>query len=114
MSTTQQEKDAILYLVKILSLRDFAEDRMQGSKIFARRVKNYSNLLFKEIEREIDILYKDNNQDLSKLSDEYINASISADMFFEVGLRLSRIDEEQREKFLEDFNVLIDKYGIRE
>lgn len=113
MSATQEEKDAILYLVKILSLRDFAEEKMQGSKVFARRVKNYSNLLFKEIEREIDILYKDKSSDLSKLSDEYINASISADMFFEVGLRLSRIEEEKRENFLEEFNKLMDKYELK-
>jgi len=127
MAIPNEQKDAILFFVKILSLRDFVDEKMTRHKIYTKGVRNYCNLLSKEIEKHIDHLYKKDIKELSddelaksneeerqSLTDQYLDASISADAFFKWGMEMTKMSEENRSKFNDELDQLFKKYGVAE
>lgn len=127
MAIPNEQKDAILFFVKVLSLRDFVDEKMTKHKIYAKNVKNYSNLLCKELEKHIDHLYARDLRELSdeevarqnaeervSLTDQYLDASISADHFFKWGMEMTKMSESKRVEFNEELHQLFVKYGISE
>lgn len=124
---TKAEKDGVLYFVKLLSLRDFIDNTMHVNKVFTRNVRNYSNLLIREVDKQIDVLFRkdmkeyldpklaeENNRERAQLLDQYVAASSASDLFFEWGMELSRLSESQQVELLAKIKQVFEEYGLKE
>lgn len=124
---SKAERDGVLYFVKLLSLRDFIDETMHVNRMFTRNVRNYSNLLTKEIDKQINVLFKKDIKELSNpelakenelersgLLDQYVAASSAADLFFQWGMEMSKLKEEEQKELLDEIKQIFQKYGLKD
>lgn len=121
----KSERNGILFFVKLLSLRDFIEQNIEINPIFTRQIKNYTKLLSKELEKQMDVLFggtqrlkmtESEREELDKeresLLDQYVSASDMSDLFFDYGVRMSNLPEEQIALITKEVEDVFTKYGL--
>lgn len=111
--TDNEMRDMICYYAKCQSLRDFIDEKVVATNFHFQKIKQYSNLLVKELEAQVDILMKaDGGDDKMDVLDQFINASIQADYLFDVALKLEGIDNDKKIECATRMSDILKEYGI--
>ena len=93
----QEIRDMVLYYAKCQSLRDFIDEKVVPSNFHFQKIKQYSNLLVKELESQVDYLFKQSDKESADdLVHHFIDASQQADYLFEIALKLELLEEDKK------------------
>lgn len=115
MTNEEQKKNMVTYFVLCCHLRDFIEDKVQGSKFNYQTIKMMTNNLSRELEKSINVIFNVKNIDdeaKNDMLDHYVFATAQMAKFFDVGLQMDNMDEDTRKKFSDEIDVIMKKYGI--
>jgi hypothetical protein len=103
----------ICYYAKCQSLRDFIDEKVVATNFHFQKIKQYSNLLVKELESQVDVLMNADGGDKKiDVLDQFINASIQADYLFDVALKLEGIEQEKKLECATKISNLLKEYGV--
>jgi len=109
----QEIRDMICYYAKCQSLRDFIDEKVAPSNFHYQRIKQYTNLLVKELESQVDALIKagDANDSISVV-EQFVDASQQADHLFEIALRLELLEEDKKIECATRVSEIFREYGV--
>lgn len=111
--TDKEMRDMICYYAKCQSLRDFIDEKVVATNFHFQKIKQYSNLLVKELEAQVDVLMNADGGDKKiDVLDQFINASIQADYLFDVALKLEGIEQEKKLECATRMSDLLKEYGV--
>jgi predicted DNA-binding protein YlxM (UPF0122 family) len=111
--TDKEMRDMICYYAKCQSLRDFIDEKVVATNFHFQKIKQYSNLLVKELESQVDVLMNADGGDKKiDVLDQFINASIQADYLFDVALKLEGIEQEKKLECATKISNLLKEYGV--
>lgn len=112
--TNKEMRDMIQYYAMCQSLRDFIDDRVAPSNFHFQKIKQYSNLLVKELEAQVDVLMKaDANKEQGAVLEQFVNATAQADYLFDVALQLEGIDQDKKIECATKVSDILKEYGIK-
>lgn len=111
--TDSEMRDLINYYAKCQSLRDFIDLKVVPSNFHYQKIKQYTNLLAHEIEKQIDVLMKTSEEDPMAVIDQFVNASIQSDYLFDVALKLEGIEYEKKVECATRISNVLKEYGIQ-
>lgn len=109
----QEIRNMICYYAKCQSLRDFVDEKVAPSNFHYHRIKQYSNLLVKELEAQVDDLIKagDKNDSMSVV-EQFVNASQQSDHLFEIALKLELLDNDKKIECATKVSEIFKEYGV--
>lgn len=111
--TDKEMRDMICYYAKCQSLRDFIDEKVVATNFHFQKIKQYSNLLVKELESQVDVLMNADGGDKKiDVLDQFINASIQTDYLFDVALRLEGIEQEKKLECASKISDILKEYGV--
>jgi predicted DNA-binding protein YlxM (UPF0122 family) len=111
--TDKEMRDMICYYAKCQSLRDFVDEKVVATNFHFQKIKQYSNLLVKELESQVDVLMTaDGGDEKMAVLDQFINASIQADYLFDVALKLEGIDNDKKMECATKISDILKEYGV--
>lgn len=109
----QEIRDMVNYYAKCQSLRDFVDERVVPSNFHYQKVKQYTNLLTKELEAQVNFLLKQNEkEDMNALVEQFVDASQQADYLFDVALKLELLGEEKKIECASRVSAIFKEYGV--
>lgn len=109
----QEIRDMICYYAKCQSLRDFIDEKVAPSNFHYHRIKQYSNLLVKELEAQVDALISaGGKEDSIHVVEQFVNASQQSDHLFEIALKLELIDEDKKIECATRVSDIFKEYGV--
>lgn len=109
----QEIRDMICYYAKSQSLRDFIDEKVAPSNFHYQKVKQYTNLLVKELEAQVDALIKaGDGKDSISVVEQFVNASQQADHLFEIALKLELLDEAKKIECATKVSAIFKEYGV--
>lgn len=109
----QEIRDMISYYAKCQSLRDFIDEKVAPSNFHYHRIKQYTNLLVKELESQVDALIAagDKNDSVSVV-EQFVNASQQADYLFEIALKLEMLENDKKVECATRISEIFREYGV--
>ena len=109
----QEIRDMVLYYAKCQSLRDFIDEKVVPSNFHFQKIKQYSNLLVKELESQVDYLFKQSDKESADdLVHHFIDASQQADYLFEIALKLELLEEDKKMECAGRVSEIFREYGV--
>lgn len=109
----QEIRDMVLYYAKCQSLRDFIDEKVVPSNFHFQKIKQYSNLLVKELESQVDYLFKQSDKESADdLVHHFIDASQQADYLFEIALKLELLEEDKKMECAGRVSAIFKEYGV--
>jgi hypothetical protein len=109
----QEIRDMVAYYAKCQSLRDFIDEKVVPSNFHFQKIKQYSNLLVKELEAQVDYLFKQNDKDTAEeLVHHFIDASQQADYLYEIALKLELLEEDKKIECATRVSTIFREYGV--
>lgn len=109
----QEIRDMVLYYAKCQSLRDFIDEKVVPSNFHFQKIKQYSNLLVKELESQVDYLFKQGDKESADdLVHHFIDASQQADYLFEIALKLELLEEDKKMECAGRVSTIFREYGV--
>lgn len=109
----QEIRDMICYYAKCQSLRDFIDEKVAPSNFHYHRIKQYSNLIVKELESQVDALIKaGDGRDSVSVVEQFVNASQQSDYLFEVALKMELLDNEKKIECATKVSEIFKEYGV--
>jgi hypothetical protein len=103
----------ICYYAKCQSLRDFIDEKVAPSNFHYHRIKQYTNLLVKELESQVDALISaGDGKDSISVVEQFVNASQQADHLFEIALKLELIDKDKKIECATKVSAIFKEYGV--
>ena len=109
----QEIRDMICYYAKCQSLRDFIDEKVAPSNFHYHRIKQYTNLLVKELEAQVDALIKaGDGGDSISVVEQFVNASQQADHLFEIALKLELLEESKKIECATKVSEIFKEYGV--
>ena len=112
--TDSEMRNMIAYYAKCQSLRDFIDMNVVPTKIYYHKVKQYTNMLIRELEGQVDELMlagKDSDTQDSVV-DQFINASVMADNLFDISLKLELLDDDKKRECATRVSEILKEYGV--
>ena len=109
----QEIRDMICYYAKCQSLRDFIDEKVAPSNFHYHKIKQYSNLLVKELETQVDALIgAGDSSDSMSVVEQFVNASQQSDHLFEIALKLELLDNEKKIECATKVSEIFKEYGV--
>lgn len=109
----QEIRDMVAYYAKCLSLRDFIDEKVVPSNFHYQKIKQYSNLLVKELDAQIDYLFKLNDKaEANNLVHQFIDASQQADYLYEIALKMELLEEDKKIECATKVSAIFREYGV--
>lgn len=109
----QEIRDMISYYAKCQSLRDFIDEKVVPSNFHYQRIKQYSNLLVKELEAQVDALISAGDKnDSESVVEQFVNASQQADYLFEIALKLETLENSKKIECATKISEIFKEYGV--
>jgi hypothetical protein len=109
----QEIRDMICYYAKCQSLRDFIDEKVAPSNFHYHRIKQYTNLLVKELEAQVDALIKaGDGKDSISVVEQFVNASQQADHLFEISLKLELLEDSKKIECATKVSEIFKEYGV--
>lgn len=109
----QEIRNMICYYAKCQSLRDFVDEKVAPSNFHYHKVKQYSNLLVKELESQVDALIKaGDGTDSMSVVEQFVNASQQVDYLFEIALKLETLDHDKKIECATKVSEIFKQYGV--
>lgn len=112
--TDSEMRNMIAYYAKCQSLRDFIDLKVVPTKIYYHKIKQYTNMLIKELESQVDELMsagKDSDTQDSVL-DQFVNASVMSDYLFDIALKLELLDREKKIECATKVSEILKSYNV--
>lgn len=111
--TDAELRDMIRYYAYCQSLRDFIDDKVVASNFHYHKIKQYTNMLVNELEKQVDVLMKvENGESQGTVLDQFINASMQADYLFDIALKMETIDRDKKIECATKVSEIFKEYGI--
>lgn len=109
----QEIRDMVAYYAKCQSLRDFIDEKVAPSNFHYQKVKQYTNLLVKELEAQVDFLLKQNeNSDIDALVEQFVDCSQQADHLYEIALKMELLEEGKKIECATRVSEIFREYGV--
>lgn len=109
----QEIRDMICYYAKCQSLRDFIDEKVAPSNFHYHRIKQYSNLIVKELESQVDALIKaGDGRDSVSVVEQFVNASQQSDYLFEVALKMELLDNDKKIECATKVSEIFKEYEV--
>jgi hypothetical protein len=112
--TDSEMRNMIAYYAKCQSLRDFIDEKVVPTKLYYHKIKQYTNMLIKELEGQVDELMvagKDSDTQDSVL-DQFVNASVMSDHLFDIALKLESLDRDKKIECADKISQILKEYGV--
>lgn len=111
--TDAELRDMIRYYAYCQSLRDFIDEKVVASNFHYHKIKQYTNMLVNELEKQVDVLMKvENGESQGTVLDQFINASMQADYLFDIALKMETIDRDKKIECATKVSEIFKEYGI--
>jgi hypothetical protein len=111
--TDAELRDMIRYYAYCQSLRDFIDDKVVASNFHYHKIKQYTNMLVNELEKQVDVLMKvENGESQGTVLEQFINASMQADYLFDIALKMETIDRDKKIECATKVSEIFKEYGI--
>jgi predicted DNA-binding protein YlxM (UPF0122 family) len=111
--TDKEMRDMICYYAKCQSLRDFIDEKVVARNFYFQKIKQVTNMLIVELERQVDVLMKAEAGDSDGLVlDQFVNASIQSDYLFDIALKLESLDNETKIECATKVSDILKSYNI--
>jgi hypothetical protein len=111
--TDAELRDMIRYYAYCQSLRDFIDDKVVASNFHYHKIKQYTNMLVNELEKQVDVLMKvENGESQGTVLEQFINASMQADYLFDIALKMETIDIDKKIECATKVSEIFKEYGI--
>ena len=109
----QEIRDMVAYYAKCQSLRDFIDLKVVPSNFHFQKIKQYSNLLAKELENQVDfLLYQNEKDSTDAIVEEFVNASQQADYLYEIALKMELLEEDKKIECATKVSAIFREYGV--
>jgi predicted DNA-binding protein YlxM (UPF0122 family) len=111
--TDSEMRDMICYYAKCQSLRDFIDEKVVAKNFHFQKIKQLTNQLIVELEKQVDVLMNAEGGDSKGLVlDQFVNASIQADHLFDIALKLELLDNETKIECATKVSDIFKQYGV--
>lgn len=111
--TDAELRDMIRYYAHCQSLRDFIDEKVVASNFYFQKIKQCTNLLVNELEKQVDVLMKvENGDSQGEVLDQFVNASAQADYLFDVALKMEMLDRDTKIECATKLSEILKEYGI--
>jgi hypothetical protein len=113
LSLADQDK-ALMYFSLCQALIQVIEDDWIGNPANKQRVKSITNQQLVELQKVIEILLPpgDHSESGMSVTEQFTDATEAMLNFYQLGVKLSRLDEIKREGLTIQMNILLKNYGI--
>lgn len=94
---------------------DIIDEKWTRSSLNIHKVKLLTNQLKSELEKSINRIFNgsyDDKTDIGQVLDQFVNASTIMDTLFELGLIMDEMEDDKKDKFNQELNDLLKKYGV--
>lgn len=109
----QEVRDMVAYYAKCQSLRDFIDEKVVPSNFHYQKVKQYTNLLVKELEGQVDFLIKLNNsENIEALVEQFVDCSQQADYLYDIALNMELLEEDKKIECATKVSAIFREYGV--
>ena len=107
-------RDMIRYYAHCQSLRDFIDDRVVASNFHYHKIRQYTNMLVNELEKQVDVLMKvENGESQGTVLEQFVNASAMGDYLFDIALKMETIDEDKKIECATRVSEIFKEYEIQ-
>jgi hypothetical protein len=111
--TDAELRDMIRYYAHCQSLRDFIDDKVVASNFHYHKIKQYTNMLVNELEKQVDVLMKvENGESQGTVLEQFVNASAMGDYLFDIALKMETIDRDKKIECATRVSEIFKEYGI--
>lgn len=106
-------RDMIRYYAYCQSLRDFIDEKVIATNFHYQKIKQYTNLLVCELEKQVDVLMKvESGETNGAVLEQFISASMQADYLFDVALKMETIERDAKIECATRISDILKEYGI--
>lgn len=111
--TDKEMRDMINYYAKCQSLRDFIDTNVVATNFYFHKIKQITNHLVLELEKQVDVLMTaDSGDEKGLVLEQFVNASIQADYLFDVALKMESLDNDTKIECATKLSDILKSYGI--
>ena len=111
--TDSELRDMIRYYAHCQSLRDFIDEKVVASNFHYHKIRQYTNMLVNELEKQVDVLMKvENGESQGTVLEQFINASMQADYLFDIALKLETLDRDKKIECATKVSEIFKSYGV--
>lgn len=111
--TDAELRDMIRYYAHCQSLRDFIDDKVVATNFHYHKIRQYTNMLVNELEKQVDVLMKvENGESQGTVLEQFINASMQADYLFDIALKLETLDRDKKIECATKVSEIFKSYGV--
>ena len=111
--TDAELRDMIRYYAHCQSLRDFIDDKVVATNFHYHKIRQYTNMLVNELEKQVDVLMKvENGESQGTVLEQFINASMQADYLFDIALKLESLDRDKKIECATKVSEIFKFYGV--
>jgi hypothetical protein len=109
----QEIRDMVAYYAKCQSLRDFIDEKVVPANFHYQKVKQYTNLLVKELEGQVDYLIKQNpDGDIEAIVEQFVNCSQQVDYLYGISLKMELLEEDKKIECATKVSAIFKEYGV--
>ncbi len=109
----QEIRDMVAYYAKCQSLRDFIDEKVVPANFHYQKVKQFTNLLVKELESQVDYLIKQNpDSDIEAIVEQFVDCSQQVDYLYDVSLRMELLEEDKKIECATRVSEIFKEYGL--
>jgi hypothetical protein len=103
----------VAYYAKCQSLRDFIDEKVVPANFHYQKVKQFTNLLVKELESQVDYLIKQNpDSDIEAIVEQFVDCSQQVDYLYDVSLRMELLEEDKKIECATRVSEIFKEYGL--
>ncbi len=109
----QEIRDMVAYYAKCQSLRDFIDEKVVPANFHYQKVKQFTNLLVKELESQVDYLIKQNpDSDIEAIVEQFVDCSQQADYLYDIALNMELLEEDKKIECATKVSKIFREYGV--
>jgi hypothetical protein len=109
----QEIRDMVAYYAKCQSLRDFIDEKVVPANFHYQKVKQFTNLLVKELESQVDYLIKQNpDSDIEAIVEQFVDCSQQVDYLYDVSLRMELLGDDKKIECATRVSEIFKEYGL--
>jgi len=106
-------RDMIRYYAYCQSLRDFIDEKVVASNFHYQKIKQYTNLLVSELEKQVDVLMRvESGESGGAVLEQFINASMQADYLFDIALKMETLERDVKIECATKVSEIFKSYGV--
>lgn len=111
--TDAELRNMIRYYAHCQSLRDFIDEKVVASNFHYHKIRQYTNMLVNELEKQVDVLMKvENGESQGTVLEQFINASMQGDHLFDIALKLESLDRDKKIECATKVSEILKEYNI--